>query len=135
MLKSGELDNSQLSSNSSALSDSILFFPLPFLAVIATAELMVEQSSDTLAAGLAAFFALVDLAAGFDVEGFAAGLLSIGIIFSNNSNPDDLMGGSSMSPRISFSFMTSQARVSAEAAMVDWERPPAKSRITCCFQQ
>ena len=92
------------------------------MAVTATAELMVEHSSDTLAAGLAAFFALVDLAAGFDVEGFAAGLLSsLAIIFSNNSNPDDLMVGSSMSPRISFGFMTSRARVSAEAAMVDWE--------------
>ena len=75
MLKSGELDNSQLSSNSSSPSDSVIFFPLPFLAVTATAELMVEHSSDTLAAGLAAFFALVDLATGFDVEGFAAGFV------------------------------------------------------------
>jgi hypothetical protein len=66
MLKSGELDNSQLSSNSSSPSDSVIFFP---------AELMVEHSSDTLAAGLAAFFALVDLATGFDVEGFAAGFV------------------------------------------------------------
>ena len=93
----GELDNSQLSSNSSSLSDSILFFPLPFLAVTATAELM---------------------AAGFYVDGIAAGLLpSLAIIFSN----DDLMVGSSMPPRISFSLKTSQARMLAEAAMVDWE--------------
>ena len=61
---------------------------------------MVGESSDTLAAGfwskndqiglvaifasgLVAFFALVTLAAGFDVEGFAAGLLSsLAIIYS-----------------------------------------------------
>ena len=74
------------------------------------------------ASGLVAFFALVNLAAGFDVEGFAAGLLSsLAIIFSNNSNPDDLIVGSSMSLRISFSLKTSRARMSAEAAMVDWE--------------
>jgi hypothetical protein len=65
---------------------------MPFLAVTETAEVMVGESSDTLAAGfwskndqiglviffasgLVAIFALVDLAAGFDVEGFAAGLL------------------------------------------------------------
>jgi hypothetical protein len=58
------------------------------------------------------------MAAGFDEDGFAASLLSsLAIIFSN----DDLMVGSSMSPRISFSLKTSQARMSAEAAMVDWE--------------
>ncbi len=56
------------------------------------------------------------------MEGFAAGLLSsIAIIFSNASNPDDLMAGSSMSPRISLSVMTSRARVLVEAAMVDCE--------------
>ena len=119
--KSGELDSSQLSSSSS-LSNSVLFFPLPFLAVTATAELKEGPSSDTLAAGfwsindqiglvtmfasgLVAFFALVNLAAGFDVEGFAAGLLSsLAIIFFNASNPDDLMAGSSMSPRISLDY-------------------------------
>jgi len=91
----------QAGSNSSSLSDSILFFPLPFLAVTATAELM---------------------AAGFGVDGFAAGLLSsLAIIFSNNSNPDDLMVGSPMSLRISFSLKTYRARMSAEAAMVDQE--------------
>jgi hypothetical protein len=112
---------------------------LPFLAVTANAEVMVGESSDTLAAGfwsindqiglvtmfasgLVAFFALVNLAAGFDVDGFAAGLLSsLAIIFSNNSNPDDLIVGSSMSLRISFSLKTSRARMSAEAAMVDRE--------------
>ena len=58
------------------------------------------------------------MAAGFDEDGFAASLLSsLAIIFSN----DDLMVGSSMSPRISFSLKTSRARMSAEAAMVDWE--------------
>jgi hypothetical protein len=106
--KSGELDSSQLSSSSS-LSNSVLFFPLPFLAVTATAELKEGPSSDTLAAG-------------FWLDGFAAGLLSsLAIIFSNNSNPDDLIVGSSMSLRISFSLKTSRARMSAEAAMVDRE--------------
>ncbi len=83
---------------------------------------MVGESSDTLAAGfwsindqiglvtmfasgLVAFFALVNSAASFDVEGFAAGLLSsLAIIFFNDSNPDDLMAGSSMSPRISLDY-------------------------------
>ena len=88
--KSGELDNSQLSSYSSSLSNNVLFFPLPFLVVTATAELKERPSSDTLAScwskndkiglvafftvSLVAFFALVDLAAGFATEGFAAGL-------------------------------------------------------------
>jgi hypothetical protein len=107
--RSGELDNSQLSSNSSSLSDSILFFPLPFLAVTATAELM---------------------AAGFDVDGIAAGLLpSLAIIFSN----DDLMVGSSMSPRISFSLKTSRARMLAEAAMVDWEASAGEIKESLCY--
>ena len=58
------------------------------------------------------------MAAGFDVDGITAGLLpSLAIIFSN----DDLMVGSSMSPRISFSLKTSRERMLAEAAMVDWE--------------
>ena len=62
------------------------------------------------------------MTAGFDVDGFAAGLMSsLAIIFSNNSNPDDLMVGSPMLLRISFSLKTSRARMSAEAAMVDWE--------------
>jgi hypothetical protein len=48
---------------------------------------------------------LVNSAASFDVEGFAAGLLSsLAIIFFNDSNPDDLMAGSSMSPRISLDY-------------------------------
>ncbi len=90
-------DNGQIRRTRQLSVDSILFFPLPFLTVTATAELM---------------------AAGFDVDGIAAGLLpSLAIIFSN----DDLMVGSSMSPRISFSLKTSRARMLAEAAMVDWE--------------
>ena len=61
------------------------------------------------------------------MEGFAAGLLSsLANIFSNNSNPDDLMVGSSMSLRISLSIMTSRARVLAEAAMVDCEASTGK---------
>jgi hypothetical protein len=99
-----------LSSYSSSLSDSVLFIPLLFLAVTATAELM---------------------AAGFDEDGFAASLLSsLAIIFSN----DDLMVGSSMSPRISFSLKTSQARMSAEAAMVDWEASASRIKESLAAQ-
>ena len=90
-------DNGQIRRTRQLSVDSILFFPLPFLTVTATAELM---------------------AAGFDVDGITAGLLpSLAIIFSN----DDLMVGSSMSPRISFCLKTSRERMLAEAAMVDWE--------------
>ena len=61
------------------------------------------------------------------MEGFAAGLLSsLAIVFSNASNPDDLMAGSSMSPRISLSVMTSRARVLASSGLVDCKASAGK---------